>query len=129
MGKSIPHIYIVDDDLSFGKSLKRLLNARGISVDIFLSAQSFLDSVPCSQTNGFAIVDIHMPDCDGFALMDKMNELGYAIPVIIITGKQKEHMQSRALRQGAIGFLKKPFSEKSLVDLIESYTEESILKV
>jgi FixJ family two-component response regulator len=40
------NLFIVDDDRSFGRSLKRLLNARGIAADYFESAQSFLDSVP-----------------------------------------------------------------------------------
>ena len=65
-------VYIVDDDLSFGRSLKRLLNARGLAADCFSSAQSFLDSVSHNQMEGIAIVDINMPGCDGFQLMDKI---------------------------------------------------------
>ena len=112
-----PHFYIVDDDLSFGKSLKRLLNAMGIAADYFGSAQFFLDSVPPSQ-RGYAIVDIHMPECDGFALVDKMHELNYCMPVIMITGQTQADSRDLALQKGAVGFLQKPFSEDSLLELV-----------
>ena len=111
------HFYIVDDDPSFGKSLKRLLNARGIPADCFGSAQSFFDSIPADQL-GYAIVDIHMPGIDGFALMAKMHEMNYRMPVIIITGKAQADTRDLALQKGALGFLQKPFSDESLLELV-----------
>jgi two-component system, LuxR family, response regulator FixJ len=117
MNVSATHFYIVDDDLSFGKSLKRLLNARGMSADYFGSAQSFLDSIPPDQ-RGYAIVDIHMPDLDGFTLMNRMREMKYAMRVIIITGQPAADNRNVALEGGALGFLQKPFSEESLLELV-----------
>lgn len=111
------HFYIVDDDLSFCKSLKRLLNARGILADCFGSAQSFLDSIPASQ-HGYAVVDINMSACDGFELMDKMQAQHYAMSVIIITGQTQADSRDLAMKKGALGFLQKPFSEESLMELI-----------
>ena len=112
-----PHFYIVDDDQSFGKSLKRMLNARGLFADYFGSAQSFLDSIPASQ-DGYAIVDIHMPVCNGFALIDKMHEMRYDMPVILITGQTLADTRDLAMQKGALGFLQKPFSEESLLELL-----------
>lgn len=111
------HFYIIDDDRSFGRSLKRLLNARGIPADHFVSAQSFFDSVPASQA-GYAVVDIHMPDCDGFELIDKMQAMHYGMRVIVITGQAQADARDLAFRKGAVGFLQKPFSEESLLDLL-----------
>jgi two-component system response regulator FixJ len=108
---------IVDDDLSFGKSLKRMLNARGIPAEYFGSAQSFLDSVPPGQS-GYAIIDIHMPGCDGFCLMEKMRVLHHGMPVIIVTGHADTAARELALRGGAIGYLQKPFSGESLLELV-----------
>jgi len=119
-----PQFYIVDDDQSFGKSLKRLLNARGMYAEYFGSAQSFLDSVPSSQ-NGCAIVDIHMPECDGFGLMDKMQQMHYGMPVIIITGQTLLDSRDLAMQKGAVGFLQKPFSEESLLELAGKASDES----
>ncbi len=117
MNTPLAHCFIVDDDLSFGKSLKRLLNAQGVPADYFWSAQCFLDSVHPGQV-GFAIVDIHMPDLDGFSLMDKMRTLRYVMPVILISGQTGADTRDLALGKGAIGFLQKPFSPESLLELI-----------
>lgn len=118
MKKNDIRTFIVDDDKSFGRSLKRMLNCRGISADWFDSAQTFLDSVPSGQ-NGIAIVDIHMAFFDGFSLMDQMKRLGYTMPIILITGQTGPSTRDMALEQGAVGFLQKPFLERSLMSLIE----------
>jgi len=110
-------IHIIDDDYPFGKSLRRLLKARGFSADYFGSAQSFLDSVPPGQ-HGYAVVDIHMPECDGFGLIDKMHALHYDIHVIAITGRPSNDARDLALEKGALGLLQKPFSEESLLELL-----------
>ena len=117
------HVYIIDDDRAFGKSLKRLLTCKSIPADYFDSAQSFLDSVPSGQ-QGIAIIDLHMPGLDGFSLMDKMRELHYAMPSILITGQTQPNTRDAALKRGAIGFLQKPFNEASLLGLIESLENE-----
>jgi two-component system response regulator FixJ len=114
------HVFIVDDDPSFGRSLKRMLNVRGITADYFESADSFLAGVSHDRDDGTVVVDLHMPGCDGFELMEKMRSAGYHMPVIVITGQAHLDSQRKALQQGAIGFLEKPFSEQSLLDLIES---------
>jgi FixJ family two-component response regulator len=114
------HIYIVDDDPSFGRSLRRLLNARGVSADHFESAKAFLDSVPPDRKEGIVFVDIRMPDCDGFALMDEMHARGYRMPVIVITAHARNDTHKIAMKRGAAGFLEKPFNERLLLDLIES---------
>jgi FixJ family two-component response regulator len=93
-----------------------------MDADYFGSAQSFLDSVPPGQ-HGYAIVDIHMPVCDGFALMDKMYDLHYSMPVIMITGQTQADTRDLALQKGAVGFLQKPFSEESLLELVNARDE------
>jgi FixJ family two-component response regulator len=120
MGKSWQSFCIVDDDLSFGKSLKRMLNARGIPAEYFGSAESFLDCIPPGQ-HGYAIVDLHMPHCDGLALLGRMKQMQYAMPVIIITGQAQADARDLALRMGAIGFLQKPFAGDSLLELVDKH--------
>jgi len=128
MAKPSLCFWIVDDDLQFGKSLRRMLTASGFSAEYFASAQSFLDSVPPGQS-GYAIVDIHMPGCDGFELIKKMSDLHYGMPVIIVTGHVDSHARDQAMQRGAAGFLQKPFSEESLLELVQKRNlEESTLK-
>lgn len=113
------HLYIIDDDQSFGRSLKRLLISQGYETHYFTSAKAFLDSVPSGQ-RGTAIVDLYMPDMDGFALIDRMRELRYDMPVIVVTGRTEIDSRDLAFERGAVGFLQKPFSDRSLMELIES---------
>ena len=113
------HLFIVDDDRSFGTSLKRLLNAMGFAAEYFASANAFLDSVPCDQ-EGIAVVDIHMPEHDGFWLIGKMQELSYRMPVVFVTGYTDAGSRERAFQLGAEGFLQKPFKQQSILDLIEA---------
>jgi two-component system response regulator FixJ len=120
---SRPHLYIVDDDLNFGRSLKRLLIISGFPADYFGSAKSFLDSVPAGQ-EGVAVIDLHMPECDGFELMEKMRELRYEMPVIVVTGQSYAYSRTAALKRGAVGFLQKPFNEQSLLEMIEEHETE-----
>ena len=123
MGKPVLRFWIIDDDLRFGRSLKRMLNAKGIPAEYFGSAQSFLDSVPPGQS-GYAIVDIHMPGYDGLSLLKKMRELNYDMPVIIITGQASGEARDRAMQNGAVGYLQKPFSEESLMELVHKQETE-----
>ena len=119
MFASPTYIFIVDDDKSFGRSLKRLLILKGFAAEHFESVRTFLDSVPSCQ-KGFAIVDIHMPDFDGLSLIERMQEMRYSMPVIAVTGQNAPGLRDRALQLGAVGFLQKPFDPQSLMALIET---------
>ncbi len=118
MKKGQTRFFIVDDDGSFGRSLKRLLIAKGFAAEYFQSASAFLDSVPFDQ-KGIAIVDIHMPDYDGLSLIDRMREMRYSMRVIAVTGRTEPGSREMAMERGAVGFLQKPFNQQSLLDLVE----------
>lgn len=112
-----PRIFIVDDDPSFGKSLARLLKVRGFPAEAFASARAFLDSVSPDQ-GGIAVLDIHMPECDGFELFETMKEQNFRMPVVFVTGQAQSDDRALAMQRGARGFLLKPFSEESLLELL-----------
>jgi two-component system response regulator FixJ len=112
------HIYIVDDDSKYLKSLKRLLTSAGYGVEIFSSAQIFLDSVPVSYTTGTLILDLRMPVMDGLVLQQKINKMWSQLQIIIITADAQPGDREHAIKNGAIGFLQKPFQEESLFELV-----------
>jgi FixJ family two-component response regulator len=117
------HCFIIDDDVSFARSLKRLLEVEGIDAHVFVSAASFLDSVHPAQ-RGFALVDVHMPEMDGVSLLDKMHDLHYSMPVIVISGQTTMESRDLAIGKGALGFLQKPFNSESLLELIRGDRQE-----
>jgi FixJ family two-component response regulator len=118
MCKAHDHLYIVDDDSKYLKSLKRLLKSAGYSVETFSSAQSFLDSVPVNYTTGILILDLRMPGMDGFILQQKIKKLRSQLQIIIITADAQPGDREHAIKNGAIGFLQKPFQEESLFELL-----------
>ena len=85
MDNTLNHIYIVDDDKAYGKSLVRLLKSVGYSVESFLSAQGFLDVVPVADKAGVLILDLRMPGMSGFDLQKRMNELASRFDIIVVT--------------------------------------------
>jgi len=119
MMKIKPKIYLVDDDESVRRALSRLMKSAGYTIETFNSAQSFLDSVP-PDTQGILILDIRMPDIDGFQVQKKLSALHSNLQIIFITAHAQAGDRERAIEAGAKGFLQKPFSDKSLLDLINS---------
>lgn len=124
MNKTPDHIYIVDDDEKFCKSLKRLLMSAGYFSESFSSAQCFLDSVSADDKTGVLILDLRMPGMDGFALQEKLNELRSLLRIIIITADAHPGDRDHAIKAGAIGFLQKPFQDESLFELIRLAEQE-----
>jgi FixJ family two-component response regulator len=119
------HIYVVDDDAAFRKSLVRLLKSFGYFVESFPSAQSFLDSVPVDYKTGVLILDLRMPAMNGFELQQKLKEYRSTLKIIFITADAQPGDRDHAILQGAIGFLQKPFHDKSLVELIQEAFEKT----
>jgi FixJ family two-component response regulator len=120
MNQQPSHIYIVDDDSEYRKSLRRLLFSKGFFAEDFSSAQTFLDSVPVNCKKGILLLDLRMPGMDGFALQKKMNELRTPLQIIFITADAQPGDRDRAMQNGAAGFLQKPFNEESLFELMDN---------
>jgi len=78
-------VYIVDDDPSFSKSIGRLLSAAGFEIAAFESASSFLAQGPIRHP-ACLLLDVRLPDFDGFQLQQKMTEQDISLPVIFMTG-------------------------------------------
>ena len=119
------HIYIVDDDETFRKSLKRLLQSAGYFAEDFPSAQSFLDSVPVFYKKGILILDLRMPGMDGFQLQEKLNELRSELGIIFITADAQPGDRDHAIASGAVAFILKPFQEQTLFEMIKSALKSS----
>lgn len=113
-----PRVFLVDDDGSVRRALRRLLASVGHEVSVFASAREFLDSVP-PQTEGILLLDLRMPEMDGFELHRRLSEANSPLKVILITASVQPGDNERSIRQGAVGFLVKPFDETELLTLID----------
>jgi FixJ family two-component response regulator len=113
-----PRIHIVDDDPSVARALTRLLSSWGMRARAFTSGQGFLSDLNVCLEIDCAVIDVRMPEMSGFELLARMRRAGCAIPVIFITANEAQEIETAALQAGAAGFLRKPFSDQALVDLI-----------
>jgi tungstate transport system substrate-binding protein len=110
----VPLISIVDDDALARDGIRELVESLGYNTATFESAERFLGSSMLAQTTCL-ITDLQMPGLSGLELQEALQSQGDRTPVILITAYPNEKHQTRALDNGAVAFLSKPFDEESLV--------------
>jgi FixJ family two-component response regulator len=113
---------VVDDDESVRESLPDLLREFGFAARAFSSAHEFLAS-GCVDDTSCLILDIAMPIMSGPELQQELKRRGKQIPIIFITGRKDETVHAQVLKQGAAGFLLKPFSDEALLAAINQALE------
>ena len=112
-----PLVSVVDDDSSVRESLPDLLREFGFAATAFSSANEFLSSGTVDQTKCL-ILDVAMPDMTGLELQLELKRRGQSIPIVFITGQRDEELRNQALKEGAINFLHKPFSDTALLEAL-----------
>ena len=117
-------VYIVEDDESIRKALKRLLRSTGYHALTFESAEDFIDSAP-GGGEGCLILDIRLPGMTGFDLQEKLASQGAKYAVIFMTAHDNPQWRQRAEKAGAVAYLMKPFDEQSLLDAIQLACHEA----
>jgi FixJ family two-component response regulator len=110
----VPLISIVADEALARDGIAVLVESFGYNVITFTSAEHFLGSDVIAETTCL-ITDLQMPGINGLELQEALQSRGYQTPVILITAYPNEKDRARALDNGAIGFLSKPFDEGSLI--------------
>ena len=110
-------VFLVDDDESIRISLSRALRKRGFDVIALESAADLLKSYD-EDDSGCLVLDYGMPDMDGLALQKELENRGYKLPIIFITGHGGVPESVQAMKAGALDFLEKPFRQDVLVERI-----------
>jgi FixJ family two-component response regulator len=111
-------VFVIDDDESVRKSLKRLLDAVNYTTEVFESASEFLS---CSAYQGpsCVIVDVKMPGLNGIDFQQALIKHGREEQLIFITAHGDIPMCAQAMKAGAIDFLPKPFRPDQLLKSVE----------
>ncbi len=119
-------VFVVDDDESVSASLKLLIESIGYDVVTFKSAEDLLDSAfrenPCC-----LILDIRLPGMSGFQLLEHLVKSQTRIPVIFITGHDRNRMEDEAMQLGAVAYIRKPFDEHVLLDAVGSLAGKQVV--
>lgn len=113
-----PIVFVVDDDSSMREALADLIASVRLSVEAFKSAPEFLerrrpDAPAC------LVLDVRLPGLSGLDLQRELLHREAPIPIIFITGHGDIPMSVRAMKEGAVEFLPKPFRDQDLLDAIQ----------
>ena len=109
-------IALVDDDRNILTSIAMTLEAEGFEVETYIDGQQALDAF-VRRMPDMAVFDIKMPRMDGMDLLQRVRQRT-AMPVIFLTSKNDEIDEVLGLRMGADDYVKKPFSQRLLVERI-----------
>jgi FixJ family two-component response regulator len=119
-----PLISIVDDDDAVRNSLDDLIRSIGFRTQGFPSAEAFLSSNQ-SRDTACLLLDVRMPGMNGLDLQRQIVAANSQIPIIFITSHADDDARARALEDGAVAFLYKPFREEELFNAIEAALKHS----
>lgn len=123
MKELAPMVFVVDDDESVRKAIKRLIKSVGLNVETFSTAREFLSR---EQYEGPSclVLDVRMPGLSGLDLQQELTKADLTLPIIFVTGHGNIPMSVRAMKAGAVDFLEKPFEDQALLDLIQHAIEQ-----
>jgi FixJ family two-component response regulator len=121
-------VFVIDDDASVRKSLKRLLDAAHHKTEVFKSASEFLSRSPHPGPSCI-IVDVRMPGVTGIDLQKTLIDTGREEQLVFITAHGDIPMCAQAMKAGAVDFLPKPFKPKELLESVERALSRSSEKL
>jgi FixJ family two-component response regulator len=124
MSRTMPIVFVVDDDVSVRESLELLIRQAGWQPETFESAQEFL-ARPRALVPSCLILDVALPGLNGLQLQERIAGDRAKMPIIFITGAGDVPTTVRAMKAGAVEFLTKPFNDTVLLSAIQSAIERS----
>jgi FixJ family two-component response regulator len=114
-----PTVFVVDDDASMREALARLFYSVQLRVEVFASAQEFLQSKR-PDGPGCLVLDVRLPGLSGLDFQAGLTKADIRFPIVFITGHGDIPMSVRAMKAGAVDFLTKPFRDQDLLDAVAS---------
>ncbi len=112
------HIYLVEDDATYQKMLRRILADAGRPVHVFDSAERFLGDLD-GLAPGCLVLDIRLPAASGLDLQQELRRRGKAFPIVFITGHAEIPTCVQAIKFGAVDFLTKPVRGAELLSAVQ----------
>lgn len=117
-----PQILVIEDEASLSRVLSLALKGGGFGVSIAATGAQGLQLIQ-EESCDLILSDIDLPDINGFEVCKrvKQNPKLRRIPIILMSGRLAEENQARAMEEGAVDFLSKPFSMKLLLNKIAAH--------
>lgn len=123
-------VFVVDDDREIRMSIHSLLTDSGHHVDVFATAECFLETCAGEARRGEArrgclVLDIGLPGMNGLQMLERLKAEGINLPVLVVTGRHDLSIAVKAMRMGAVDFLEKPFAPDRLLQAVEQALKHS----
>ena len=112
-------VYVVDDDQAAADSIEALLMSVGLTVEKYRSAEEFLAACGGSP-QGCLVLDVRLQGMNGLELQAALVADNVAIPIIMISGHADCETSQRALQEGAVACLEKPFDGRELCEVVRT---------
>jgi two-component system response regulator DctR len=112
-----PTVFIVDDDDAYRDSMVELVASVGLCSEGFASALQFLDAFD-GQRPGCLVLDVRMAHLSGIALQARLKAMEATLPIVFVSGHGDIEMAVKAVKDGAVDFVQKPYREQQLLDAI-----------
>ena len=118
-------VHVVDDDAGLRRSLRFLLDSVGWRVNLYASAEEFLDLAAPPTQPSCLLLDIRMPAMSGLELQQVLRERGVHLPILFMTGHADVSMAVQAMKSGASDFIETPFKDQMLLDSVATAIRRS----
>ncbi len=112
------YVYVVDDDLSVGQSIKRLLSFYDYHVQFYSCSEEFFDKASFN-VPAVLLLDMRMPEKSGIDVQRRLLDAGIDMPIIFISGESLPQEIVSGMKNGAVDFLFKPFEAEDLVNAVD----------
>jgi len=112
-------VYIVDDDKELRTSLAWLLETVSVHAECFAGAAEFLDAYDAARP-ACLVLDVRMPETGGFQLQEILNDRGACLPIIFVSAHGDIPMSVKALQNGALDFVEKPYNPQQMLERIQN---------
>jgi FixJ family two-component response regulator len=122
MGEIRPLIAVLDDEPQFCKALARLLKTHGLDVVTFTRGDEFLAACE-SRLPDCLLLDLHMPDPNGFKVLEHV--AAWHMAVLVITGHDQPGNAERVRALGGLDYFPKPVNETQLLNAIRAALKHS----
>src|SRR5512143_4021781 len=114
-----PPVFIGDDDPIVGAAVAVAATSVALRAEEFPDAAAALAGID-RERPGCLVLDLHLPDTDGFALIDALRARGVVLPVIVVTGCASVPTAVQALRAGVFDFFEKPVGSQVLLERVQA---------
>src|SRR3990167_9473866 len=124
-----PRILLIEDHKMTATETQLMLKELGCIVDIASDAKTAL--CYCENTThkiSLILLDLGLPDCDGFELAKKIREQNYTVPIIVLTAHHEDDHQSEFTKRGINAILQKPLLKSTAIKILNQYCSSEIMK-